>query len=111
MFAAYEVFKDDAGNYRFQLRAGNGRVVLVSRAFETRRRCLDGIASVRERSLDKQSFEGRLDDRGEHYFVLKSESSEIIGVSDRFGCEAEMGEGIWSVVWSGSTVKINELTS
>lgn len=43
----YEVYKDKAGEYRFRLRARNGKIVASSEGYTTHRACLDGIESVR----------------------------------------------------------------
>ena len=43
----YEVYKDKAGEYRFRLRARNGKIVASSEGYTTHRACLDGVESVR----------------------------------------------------------------
>jgi uncharacterized protein YegP (UPF0339 family) len=43
----YEVYKDKAGEYRFRLRARNGKIVAVSEGYATRQGCLEGIECVR----------------------------------------------------------------
>lgn len=47
MVGKYELYSDKAGKYRFRLKAGNGQVVAVSEAYETKASAQNGIASVR----------------------------------------------------------------
>ena len=43
----YEVYLDEAGAYRFRLKAKNGQIVAFSKAFEQKEDCLACIDSVR----------------------------------------------------------------
>ena len=46
----FEVYKDAAGEYRFQLKAANNQVIAVSEGYKSRESCLNGIESVQESS-------------------------------------------------------------
>lgn len=50
----YEVYKDKAGEYRFRLRARNGKIVASSEGYTTHRACLDGVESVRRNAGDAE---------------------------------------------------------
>ena len=43
----YELYTDRAGEYRFRLKARNGKIVAVSEGYATRQGCLEGIECVR----------------------------------------------------------------
>ena len=43
----FEMYLDKAGQYRFRLKAANGRVIAVSEGYQSRAACLHGIESVR----------------------------------------------------------------
>ena len=43
----FELYVDRAGEYRFRLRARNGKIVLVSEGYARKDGCLKGIESVR----------------------------------------------------------------
>jgi uncharacterized protein YegP (UPF0339 family) len=47
MAAKFEVYKDKADKYRFRLKAGNGEIIAVSEAYESKAGCLNGVESVR----------------------------------------------------------------
>lgn len=44
----FEMYNDKAGEFRFRLKAKNGRIVAVSEGYKTKANCLNGIASVRK---------------------------------------------------------------
>lgn len=48
----YEVYRDKAGEYRFRLRARNGKIVAASEGYASRQACLDGIESVRRNACE-----------------------------------------------------------
>ncbi|GGR80422.1 UPF0339 protein [Streptomyces aureoverticillatus] len=47
MAAKFEVYKDAAGKYRFRLKAGNGEIIAVGEAYESKAAALHGIESVK----------------------------------------------------------------
>lgn len=50
----YEVYLDKAGEYRFRLRARNGKIVAASEGYTSRQACLDGIESVRRSACEAE---------------------------------------------------------
>lgn len=59
MAAKFELYTDKAGKFRFRLKAGNGQVIAVGEAYESKRAALNGIESIRKNaagaSLDDQT--------------------------------------------------------
>lgn len=47
----FEVSKDRKGEYRFRLKARNGKIIAVSEGYKTKAGCLKGIRSVKENVL------------------------------------------------------------
>jgi uncharacterized protein YegP (UPF0339 family) len=43
----FEIMKDKAGKFRFNLVAANGEIIASSEAYETRDACKNGIQSVK----------------------------------------------------------------
>ena len=58
MAGKFEVYTDKAGKFRFRLTAGNGQVIAVGEAYESKKACLNGIASIRKNAPD-----AKLDDQ------------------------------------------------
>lgn len=46
MAGKFEVYQDKGGKYRFRLKAGNGEVVAVGEAYETKAGAKDGREAV-----------------------------------------------------------------
>ena len=58
MVGTFELYKDTAGKFRFRLKAGNGQVVAVGEAYESKAAAMNGIESVR-----RNAGEAKVDDR------------------------------------------------
>jgi uncharacterized protein YegP (UPF0339 family) len=54
----FEVYKDRADKFRFRLKAGNGEVIAVSEAYNSKSSALCGVESVRKNAPD-----AKLDDQ------------------------------------------------
>ena len=48
MAGKFELYQDKSGKYRFRLKAGNGQVIAVGEAYESKAAAENGIASVQE---------------------------------------------------------------
>lgn len=47
MAGKFELYRDGQGRHRFRLRAGNGEIIAVGEAYESKAGALNGIDSVR----------------------------------------------------------------
>jgi uncharacterized protein YegP (UPF0339 family) len=52
MAGKFELYKDAQGKYRFRLKAGNGEIIAVGEAYESKASALGGIDSVRRNATD-----------------------------------------------------------
>ena len=48
----YELFRDKAGQYRFRLKATNGKIIAVSEGYGTKAACENGIQSVQSNAAE-----------------------------------------------------------
>ena len=53
----FEIFRDKAGEYRFRLKARNGKIVGTSEGYTAKAGCLNGIESVMKNAADAQTEE------------------------------------------------------
>lgn len=82
---------------KFDLKAGNGQVILTSEVYTTKAACLNGVESVKKNSQDDARFE-RLDSKnGKPYFNLKATNGQVIGTSELYESVAARDNGIESV--------------
>jgi len=59
MAGKFEWYKDKAGKYRFRLKAGNGEIIAVSEAYESKDACMNGIESVKKNAGGAEVNESR----------------------------------------------------
>ncbi|MGE4317821.1 MAG: YegP family protein [Deferribacterales bacterium] len=86
------------GEFIFNLKAGNGQVILTSETYTTKSACKNGIESVKKNSQEDSQFERKEAKNGKPYFVLKAKNHEIIGMSEMYESKAAMENGIKSVM-------------
>ena len=53
----FEMYQDKAGEYRFRLKARNGKIIAVSEGYTAKAGCLNGIDSVKNNAGDAQVVE------------------------------------------------------
>ena len=85
------------GEYQFELKAGNGQVILTSEGYSTKSGCMSGIESVRKNCLEMEQFEKKQSKNGKHHFNLKAKNGQVIGVSEIYETVSGMDNGIESV--------------
>jgi uncharacterized protein YegP (UPF0339 family) len=52
MAGKFEVYADAAGKFRFRLKAGNGEIIAVGEAYETKAGVLNGIESIKKNAAE-----------------------------------------------------------
>ncbi len=50
----FEVYEDNAGEFRFRLKARNGEVIAVSEGYKTKASCLNGVESVKKNAPEAE---------------------------------------------------------
>lgn len=93
----FEIKKDKSGQFRFNLKASNGQIILGSEAYTTKAACDNGIASVRKNSQEDGRYERNTAKDGSPYFNLKASNGQVIGKSEMYSSSAAMENGIASV--------------
>jgi hypothetical protein len=93
----FEVTKRSNGEFQFNLKAGNGQVILSSEGYKAKPSCMNGIESVKKNSQDIARFEKKVAKNGKHHFNLKSTNGQIVGSSQMYASEDGCDNGIASV--------------
>ena len=106
------VIKETDAGVQFDLKAGNGEVILNSKVYKTLMACKKGIESVKRNApnavIEDQTiagfvteknpkFEIYLDKTGEYRFIFKSDDGHVIGTSERYKSKAGSQNGIESI--------------
>ncbi len=85
------------GEFQFDLKAGNGQVILTSEGYTAKAGCENGIESVKKNSQDISKFDKKTSSNGKHFFNLKATNGQIIGSSEMYESTASRDNGIESV--------------
>ncbi len=52
----FEIYTDNAGEFRFRLKAKNGETIAASEGYKSKASCLNGIESVRKNAPEAEIF-------------------------------------------------------
>ena len=107
---SYEIKTDSSGQFRFNLKAGNGEIILSSEAYKQKESALAGIDSVRANGTDDANFERKVSSSNQPYFVLKAKNGQSIGRSEMYSSTAARDNGIASVQKNCGSTTVKDLT-
>ena len=96
--------------YQFNLKAGNGQVILTSEGYTTKQNCKNGIESVQVNSQFDSRFDRKNSTNGKFYFNLKASNGQIIGTSEMYESESGRDNGISSVKQNAPNAEIEDNT-
>ena len=85
------------GEFQFNLKAGNGEVILASEGYTAKPSCLNGIESVKKNAPEDKRYERKEAKNGKFYFNLKAGNGQVIGTSEMYESAAGRDKGIESV--------------
>lgn len=111
MAGTFEIFRDQADEYRFRLKAGNGEVVLSSEGYKAKSSAQSGIESVQANCGDPQRFEATTTTNGKFRFNLKAGNNQVIGTSQSYETAASRDNGIEAVGRAAIGAKITDQTA
>lgn len=99
------------GEFQFNLKAGNGQVILTSEGYTTKAACLNGIESVKKNSQDDKRFDRKESVNGKPFFSLTATNGQIIGKSEMYESVASRENGIKSVKKNAPDAEIEDQTA
>jgi uncharacterized protein YegP (UPF0339 family) len=104
----FTVFKDRAGEYRFNLKADSHEIIGQSEGYASKQGAYSGIESVRINAPYDFRYERFNDIRGEYRFRLKAANGEIILASEGYQSSSGRDNGIESVKANAPSAPIVE---
>ncbi|TNE34135.1 MAG: DUF1508 domain-containing protein [Alphaproteobacteria bacterium] len=110
MAGKFELYKDNAGEFRFRLKAGNGENVGASEGYKAKASAANGIESVKKNAPDSNRyslFEGK---NGKWYFNLKAGNGETILTSQGYGSEQGAKAGTEAVARAADGAETDDQT-
>ena len=102
--------KASAGQFMFNLKAGNGEPILTSERYTTKASAEGGIASVKVNAPDNARYDRKTSTSGQPYFVLKGKDGEPLGTSEMYASVGARDAGIDAVKRDAPTAPTKDLT-
>ena len=109
--AKFEIKKSTNGKFMFNLKAGNGEVILTSQMYEAKPSAMQGVESVRTNSAKDEQFERKSSAKGEPFFNLKASNGQVIGHSEMYSSASAMEGGIASVKKNAPIATVVDLSA
>ena len=109
MAGKFVITKGRDGKFYFNLKAGNGEVILTSQGYADKRGCENGIESVRKNGVDKARFETKDSSYGKSYFVLKAGNGEVVATGQAYTSMAGAKAGVAAVQRAAEGASVVEL--
>ena len=110
MVGKFDLKRGGSGQFMFNLKAGNGEVILTSELYKQKQGAIAGIESVKVNAGDDTRYERKTAKNGQPFFVLTATNGEIIGKSEMYSSVSAMENGIQSVKKNGPVATIEDST-
>jgi uncharacterized protein YegP (UPF0339 family) len=110
MSGKFVLKKSENDKYHFNLKAGNGEIILASELYESKNGATNGIESVKKNAGADERYERKTAARNQPYFVLKAGNGEVIGRSETYSSVAALENGIASVKKNAPEAEVEDLT-
>ncbi len=98
MTGKFEIDSRSNGDFQFNLKAGNGQVILTSQGYSSKIACQTGIESVRMHSANAKNFDSKAAKDGSPYFNVVAGNGQVIGTSQMYSDDTGRDNGIGSVM-------------
>jgi uncharacterized protein len=108
--AKFEITKRTNGEFQFNLKAGNGQIILTSEGYTTKTACENGIQSVKNNAPTDSRYERKTSSNDKFFFNLKATNGQIIGTSQMYTSEQGRENGIDSVKTNAPIAPVQDLS-
>lgn len=110
MAGIFDLKQGASGQFMFNLKAGNGEVILTSELYKLKQSAITGINSVKANAGDDSRYERKTAKNGQPFFVLTATNGQIIGKSEMYSSTSAMENGIESVKKNGPVATTEDST-
>src|SRR3954462_15662261 len=111
MIGTFQIKDASAGQFMFDLTAGNGEIIFTSENYVAKKGATNGIASVRTNAPNDAHFVRKTSADHQHYFILKAANGETLGRSEMYTSTSAMDLGIASVQANAPVAQVKDLTT
>ncbi len=109
MAGKFELKKSESGKFHFNLKAGNGQVILSSGMHATADDAKAAIAAVTKRGATDANYERKTSSKEEPYFVLNGEDGKMLGKSEMYSSASGMENGVASCIKNSADATVEEV--
>lgn len=106
----FQILRSAGGEFRFNLVAANGQIILSSEMYESKSATINGIESAKKNAANPLSFKREISSSGESYFILIASNGQTIGRSEMYSSASAAENGIESIRQNALSSKIEDLT-
>ena len=85
MSAIFDLSKSKNDKFYFNLKAGNGEIILTSEMYEAKASAIQGMESVKANAGKDAQYDRKTSTSGKPYFNMKAANGEVIGTSEMYG--------------------------
>ena len=110
MAGKFEIKKSKDNQFYFNLKAGNGEIILTSEMYKAKASADNGIASVKTNAPNDARYDRKIAKNDQFYFNLKAANGEVIGTSEMYTTSSARDNGIESVKTNALLAAIVDLT-
>lgn len=110
MIPHFELKRTESGRFLFNLKAGNGEIILTSGLYDDKAAASKGIATVIASARNDSQFERKIATNKMPYFVLSSATGEFLGKSETYSSASSMENGVKSVIKNAAEATLKDLT-
>ncbi len=107
----FELKKTKDEKFSFNLKAGNGEIILTSETYSSKSAAQNGIDSVKSNADADTQYERKVATNDQNFFVLHAANKEPIGHSEMYSSKTAMENGIASVKSNAPTATVKDLTT
>ena len=109
MAGSFEL-KRSRGQFMWNLKAPNGKVVLTSERYKTRKAAENGIKAVKSNCKRDACYAKKTTTSGKYRFNLLATNGQVIGTSQNYASASGRNNGVRSVRDNARGAKIHDLS-
>lgn len=106
----FEIKNSTNNKFYFNLKSGNGEVILTSQMYRSKQGCESGISSVKVHAPEDSNYERKGATNDKYFFILKAKNGETIGKSKMYNSIQARDNGIRSVKTNAPIAETHDLT-
>lgn len=108
MDGSFHLKKAANGQFYFNLKSGDGEILLTSEMYVAKSSAEAGIVSVQANSPKDERYSKAVASNGKAYFTLRAANHQVIGMSKMYDSEASRDAGVSTAMAIGAATTIKD---